>query len=130
MKKPAEQPQRIVLLNHLISRSTSRAPSKVSPPRLAALPFFQDLKARCEQGTAIEFERLTEKDGMDELARITAGRGHNLLRLRRMDIEAPTEESPGYAAMLFELLDHQKKSFPVVHTENFAGRELAAPQCW
>lgn len=125
MKKSTEQQQRIVLLNHLVSRSSTRAPASVTPPRLAVLPFFQDLRKRCEKGVAIEFERLTEKDGMDELARITAGRGHNLLRLRRMNIEEPTKEAPGYAVMLFELLDHQRKSFPVAHIENFKGRELS-----
>lgn len=118
--------QRIVLLNHLVSRSTSRAPETVRPPKMAALPFFQLLHKRWKSGHAIEFDRLEESNDMDELTRITKGRSHNALRLRRMRLEDPTTTQEGYVSMLFELLDQQRKSFPVVHIESFKGRELAA----
>lgn len=118
--------QRIVLLNHLVSRSTSRAPKPVTPPKMAALPFFQLLHKRWMAGYAIEFDRLPDTDDMDELTRITKGRAHTALRLRRMTIEEPAKTQPGYVSMLFELLDQQRRSFPVVHLENFEGRELSA----
>jgi hypothetical protein len=84
---------------------------------------LQLLEKRRVKKVAIEYFGTGSRDidEQDEV-RITQGAGHNFIRLRHLRFE----ERGGYhyAIMLFEYVDHAVRSFPVVNTQSFAGREI------
>lgn len=119
--------KRIVLLNHLRSRSTTRA--KEEAPIHAGAELLSDLLARAlETKWAIEFEGLAEdKDTFkSEDARIAAGLELPALRLRTGEVRAPTKTQEGYFCLLFEHLDPSRRSLQVVNIDNHEGREIEA----
>lgn len=119
-----QEQQRIVLLNHLRSRSVSRAPSEYQPPSLSGLELVLGIIKRGKH--AIEFEDLVERDGWTDDQRLAAGRLYRALRLRRTQFDPPSRKAPGYAVLLFELLEPDRRTFQVVDVDTFRGRELAA----
>jgi hypothetical protein len=121
-------PQRIVLLNHLRSRSVTRAKGHGAPQHtgFSLLRDIADRAAKTKWG--IEFEGLAEdKDKFkSEDDRLAAGSTYPALRLRRSLITEPTKSKEGYVALLFEHLDPARRSFQVVNIDNFEGREIEA----
>jgi hypothetical protein len=115
--------QRFVLLNRLISRSKTRARLYTAPTHDAA-ELLEIVSKRHAKGWAIEFEHLKEgDDAIDEDLRITQGQGHNFLRLRQLKWEGNPQESR-YVTLLLEHIDQNVRSFPVVHTTTYQGREI------
>lgn len=113
--------QRIVLLNHFVSRSVSRAPEEHKPPTHSAYDLLQIVEKRRTKKIAIEYFGATDDD--DEAVRAKNGSGHNFFRLRHCRFEERGKLR--YAVLLFEFVDQTITSFPVVHTMNFTGREIA-----
>ncbi len=122
------KPQRIVLLNHLRSRSATRAKGH-DAPRLSGLSLLRDVADRAEKTKwGIEFEGLAEDKNKfkTEDDRVAAGAKYPALRLRRSSIIEPTKTEEGRVALLFEHLDPGRRSFQVVNLDNFHGREIEA----
>lgn len=122
-----EKAQRIVLLNHLRSRSVTRA--KEQAPSHAGAELLTEIVARAlETKWAIEFEGLAEdKDTFkSEDERIVAGLTLPALRLRTGSVQAPSKTKEGYFSLLFEHLDPSRRSFQVVNLDSFEGREIEA----
>lgn len=124
---------RIVLLNTMLSYSTSRAPGDAPP--IGAAESIKLLDARRKKGWAIEFPGLDDKKwhrGKDEerdeeeqeKARMKAGEGLDAVRIRAVRFEEAEDYT--YATVLVEALDSTARSFAVVNIENFEGREIAA----
>jgi len=129
----ADNNQRIVLLNTMISRSTTRARDH-DPPTIGALECLNILESRRKKKWAVEFfgvdERATsggnnEEQNAAELedARLKQGEGHDCIRLRHMRLEEVGEFV--YATLLVESIDVNARSFPVVHMETYDGREIS-----
>src|SRR5580698_4514067 len=133
-----EKHDRIVLLNTMLSYSTSRAPSSVDAPVLGALESLKAIDARRKKGWAVEFIGMDEKtlhddkDGKKdtrneeeyEAARFKAGAGHHFVRLRALRLEDTDDYV--YATLLIEAIDMNDRTFAVVNTETFDGREISA----
>ena len=114
---------RFILLNRLISISKSRARLH-SPPTHAATELLEIIDNRRSRSLAIEFEGLTEsRDSVDEKLRLTQGVGYNFLRLTQMKWEGDAQ-STRYVTLLFEHVDQAQRSFPVVNTTTYRGREI------
>jgi hypothetical protein len=113
--------QRIILLNRLVTRSVTRAPEPNKPPAIGALDLLKIIEKRREKKTAIEF--INGLDDDDEAVRAKNGEGCNFLRLRQCRFE----EHGGhmYAILLMEFVDQSVRSFPVVNTKDFSGREIS-----
>jgi hypothetical protein len=114
---------RFVLLNHLISRSAARA--RYAPPIHGATELLEIIGRRKVQNWTIEFEGMEERDsGVDDAARIAAGKGLNCLRLREIKWEGTPDEDR-VVTLFFEYIDQSVRTFPVVHTTTYGGREIA-----
>ena len=122
--------QRIVLLNTMIARSTTRARDHHAPT-VGALECLDILEQRRKKKWAVEFFGLDEKAIGDEntspadfeAVRIKKGEGLDCVRLRHLRIEKAKKHT--YATLLVETIDVNAKSFPVVHVETFNGREIS-----
>ncbi|MGH7047748.1 MAG: hypothetical protein ACREE2_15315 [Stellaceae bacterium] len=115
--------QRFILLNRLISISKTRARLYTAPTH-GAVELLEMLDKRRTRKVAIEYEGLKEgEDYSDEGKRLAEGAGHNFLRLREMRWEGAADETR-YVALLFEHINQDLRSFPVVHTTTFQGREI------
>jgi len=112
--------RRIVLLNTLVSRSTTRAKAH-APPTIPALDLFRLLERRRTKRVAIEFYRAD--DDVDDAERIVLGRGHDFIRLRHLRIEEDGAEFCD-VILLIEFVDWSRRSFPVVDTNTYDGREI------
>lgn len=119
MSKPENQ--RVVLLNRMLSLSSSRAPNEHKPPILTGLELLQILQDRWEKGWAIEF--LNSLDNDDEAERIKLGANSDAMRLRQFRFEKHNGRT--YALLLIEHVDQTVRSFPVVHTATYEGREIS-----
>ncbi len=117
----AEAPQRFVLLNRLVSRSSTRARQEHHLPTHGAEELLRLVEARLQAGLAVEF--LNCVDHRDETVRIANGQGHDFIRMRQ--IAFSEGERARYATLLIEHVDSRVRSFPVVHTVTYRGRELA-----
>ncbi|UQD96128.1 hypothetical protein [Bradyrhizobium japonicum] len=118
--------QRFVLLNRLVSISTSHAPTAYKPPLVAASTLLEALEDRKAAGHAIEFigAKEAERDAEEtEDERIARCSGLNFILLRDMKIDQDGEYS--YAKLLLEFVDHGKRTFSVVDTESLEGRDIA-----
>jgi hypothetical protein len=113
--------QRIVLLNRLITRSVTRAPEPNKAPAHGALDLLKIIEKRREKKLAIEF--LGALDDDDEMVRAKNGAGFNFLRLRQCRFEECGTNM--YAILLMEFVDQSVRSFPVVNTKDFSGREIS-----
>lgn len=113
--------QRIVLLNRLVTRSMTRAPEPNKAPAHGALDLLKLIEKRREKKIAIEF--LGGDDDDDEIVRAKNGEGCNFFRLRQCRFEE--HGSHMYAILLMEFVDQNVKSFPVVNTKDFSGREIS-----
>jgi hypothetical protein len=89
-----------------------------------AFDLLEIIEKRRAAKVAIEY--LGALDDDDEKKRANNGMGHNWLRLRHMRLEEKGDYR--YATMLFEFVDQGVWSFPVVHTTNFTGREIAGEE--
>jgi hypothetical protein len=111
-----KQHQRLVLLNHLFSRTVSRAPQEHSAPIHSFEEFLDIFIKRSASGQSVEFigSKMFEGDGT----------GHECVRIKSIALS----ESDGwhYATFLFEHIDTYTTKFPVVDIRTFAGRELEA----
>ncbi len=116
--------QRIVLLNRLVSRSPTRAPRDHQAPTHSAQELLQILEKRRAKKLAVEFFGAEDDD--DERKRIMKGAGHSLIRLRQLKFENQGKRS--YAVLLMEYVDESQRTFPVVHTQTFDGREIAGEE--
>ncbi|GGC90123.1 hypothetical protein [Chelatococcus reniformis] len=118
---------RVILLNRLVSLSTSRAPPDQIPPTLAGRELIQILQHRREANVAIEF--LGATDDEDEAVRLRNGAGHSFIRLSQIRVSLAGDYA--YATLLFEHVDDTVRSFPVVNTMTYAGREIGGdPSEW
>jgi hypothetical protein len=118
--------QRFVLLNRLVSRSATRAPEEHKPPTIPGYELFAVIQGRHQKRWTIEFPRLPETEiqaEKGEAERIARGRGYDFISLRQITID----ERPPWkvVTMLLEYVDASKRSFSVVHTTNFTGREIS-----
>jgi hypothetical protein len=116
----ADGHQSIVLLNSLVSISKSRAPQEYKPPTESGLRLLQILDQRRKNKIAVEFVGATDDD--DEGKRIALGKGFSFLRLG--DAKFQTDGSFTYVTMLFQHANQLSKSFPVINTATFEGREI------
>lgn len=116
-----ETHERLVLLNRLVSRSSTRAPQEHKPPIHSAPELLKILQGRQTANIAIEFFGAPDEEV--EAERIKAGLNHNFIRLAKSKIVKRGDRS--YAILLIEYVDQAQRSFPVVHTVNFTGREIS-----
>lgn len=115
--------QRIVLLNHLISRSATHAPNEFKPPAHPAKELLEILQKRRTRKVAVEYLGSGRDANNDEPERIAKGAGHNFIRLSQFRFDQVGDRT--FAVMLFEYVDFTQSSFPVVDTVTFDGREIA-----
>lgn len=123
---PDDDFQRFVLLNRLVSISTSHAPVAYKPPLVAGSTLLQALQTRKDAGHAIEFigAKEAEKDAEEtEDERITRCTGLNFILLRDMKIQKSGQHH--YAKLLLEYVDQGRRTFSVVDTESLEGRDIA-----
>ena len=113
--------QRIVLLNWLTSRSTTRTRSH-APPTIGIGDLIAYIDKRRQEGVAIEFFK--SEDNPDEIERLRLGQGHSLTRLA--DIKYQNYTNFIYIAMLFKYLDTNVKRFSVEDIVKFEGKEIEA----
>lgn len=78
------------------------------------------LEKRRKAKLAIEF---FAPDADDEEERFRLGQGHSFVRLRHLRTD--DDDDGRFAVLLFEYVDQAVRSFPVVHTATFEGRELS-----
>jgi len=116
--------QRVILLNRVVSRSSTRASQEHHPPTHSALELLLILEQRRKAGIAIEY--LGSIDDKDESARALKGEGHDLLRLSKTLFEEGPEAR--YVTLLIEHIDHRVRSFPVVHMKTFDGRDISGEE--
>jgi hypothetical protein len=86
-----------------------------------AFDLLEMIEKRRVKKVAIEYIGATDDD--DEAVRARNGAGHDFVRLRQCKFEDRGKHR--YAIMLFEYVDQAARTFPVVHTTNFTGREIA-----
>ena len=110
--------ERLVLLNRLVSLSTSRARLE-RPPTHSAAELLEIMRGRVQQDIAIEYLGL--RIGDDD-ALPAAVIGLSFMRMSEMKFEQT--DSFKYVTMLIEYVNSGDKTFPVVHIETFAGREI------
>jgi hypothetical protein len=110
--------ERLVLLNRLVSLSTSRARLE-RPPTHSAAELLEIMRGRVLQKIAIE--HLGMRIGDDD-ALPAAVAGLSFMRLREIKFEQI--ESFKYVTLLIEYVNSGDKTFPVVHIETFEGREI------
>lgn len=116
----SEQHERIVFLNHLVSRSKARTSHRDKAPTLSGYELLKIIQSRLNEDVAIEF--FGSLDDKDDEIRIDNGSGHDFIRIKEMRFTKKGDFR--YAYLLFEYGDQRVKSLPVVHTRSFAGREL------
>lgn len=118
--------ERIILLNRLVSRSATRAPQEHQrhAPTHGALELIDILDKRREAKIAVEFFGSTDDE--DDAQRIAKGAGHSFVRLARLRKE--TDGGFTFVTMLIEHVDQSIRSFPVVHTGTFDGREISGDE--
>jgi hypothetical protein len=115
--------QRFVFLNRLISISKTRARLYTAPTHAGA-ELLEIIDKRRKQNVGIEYEGIGRgEDHIDDAVRIAHGKGHNFLRLRDMKWEGRVDDTR-YVTLLFEHINQGLRSFPVVHTTTFKGREI------
>jgi hypothetical protein len=114
---------RFVLLNYLVSRSSTRA-RRVAAPTHSARELLDVLSARCDRNWTVEF--IGGQDERDEATRISVNEGFNFIRLKKLRFD----ESNGhhYACLLFQYVDVAKSSFQVVNIRTFEGRQISGGQ--
>ena len=120
--------QRFVLLNSLVSRSTSHAPPEHKPPMVPGAESLAVIEARHKKNWAIEFfglhETPDEYQKGDE-ARIKRGQKDHLDFIWLRDITFHERLPWRYVISLFEFIDQSKRSFSVVDTQKLTGREIS-----
>ncbi len=120
----AEEFERVIFLNRLLSRSVSQAPAEFSPPVHGARELFAIIEARFKQGFAIEFVGAGgSSDNDDDKIRIEAGRGYNFIRVKSSNIFSSEEFD--YIVILAEFVNQAVRDFPVVDTVTYEGREIS-----
>lgn len=112
--------ERVVFLNHLVSRSKARTSDRDQAPTLPGFDLLRVLQNRFADKTAIEF--IGSDNDKDDSVRIKLGKGHDFIRIK--DIKFTKTTSHRYVYILFEYGDQRIKTLPLVHTESFAGREM------
>jgi hypothetical protein len=112
--------QRLVLLNNIVSRSVARTHDH-KPPMHTGFDLLQLIEKRRVKKVAIEYIGASDDDDEDQRAK--NGAGCDFLRLRHCRFEERNKQR--YAILLFEYVDQSVRSFPVVHTTTFSGREIA-----
>lgn len=112
---------RIILLNTMISRSTTRA-KMYDAPIVPAFDLFKVLEARRKKGIAVEYFGADDHD--DDVARMAAGAGHDYVRLCHLRLDNDEAEDYLYVTGLVEYLDSTTQSFPVADFETFQGHEI------
>jgi hypothetical protein len=117
----ANDHERIVLLNRIVSRSVTTAPESYKPQTHGLEELLEILNARRPKGNAIEY--LGSLDDEDDDTRKSNGAGHDFIRLRGYRIDEI--EGLRYAILLVEFVDQNSRSFPVVDVASFKGRELS-----
>jgi len=120
--------QRFVLLNRLVSRSTSHAPPEHKPPMVPGSESLSVIDARHKKNWAIEFFGLHETQDDFEKgddARIKRGQKDHLDFIWLRDIAFDDQSPWRYAILLFEFIDQSKRSFSVVDTQKLTGREIS-----
>ncbi|MCA1433452.1 hypothetical protein I6F33_10730 [Bradyrhizobium sp. BRP20] len=118
--------QRIVLLNGLVARSISKAPSHAKVPIVSGKSMFDALEERRKAAWAIEFfgksETERESEETDDERKIRCA-GLNFIWLR--DLKCHTRDGFRYYQLLLEYVDQQKTTFSVVDTANLNGRDIS-----
>lgn len=119
---------RTVLLNHLLSQSTSQAPDEHTPPTHGFEELFEYVKSRTDKGVAIEFLTDADSDDLDDAGRIDLGKKNKLDFVRLKFAGLMTHESRRYAVLLIHHVDQKNRSFPVVNLDTYEGREITAAE--
>ena len=112
---------RHVLLNHMVSSSSTQASQENHPPIHGAKELLEILDDRRKLGFGIEY--IDADDGDDERKRAANGSGRDFVRLK--DYSHTAQGDYQYIGLLFELADYEIKSLSVVHTKTLAGREIS-----
>src|ERR1035437_2282252 len=116
----ADDYQHIVLLNWLVSQSTTRARGHTAPTH-SGHHLIDILRGRCDKQIAIEYVKA--EDDADETKRRLNGAGRSFIRLYDMSIIETDEYK--YVAMLLKYVDSSVTTFSVEDMERFTGREIA-----
>jgi hypothetical protein len=116
----ADELQRVVLLNRLISRSATRARSATAPLHTAH-HLFEILKGRFHAGLAIEYLRAV--DNVDEAERKRLGAQSSYTRIA--DFQYYDTPSYRYVMMLVKHVNVAVKAFSVENRANLEGREVS-----
>lgn len=125
---PKAEHQRIVLLNTLVSRSTTHARNHI-PPTDKGSDLLRILEDRRLKGWALEYcgrIKDVELDEEDEAKRIKDGQGHDYIRLCKLVFEDSGDFE--YVTGLVEYLDTTVSKFAVVDYQTLQGHELTGKQ--
>lgn len=120
MADSESQYQRIILLNTLLSRSTTRVRNQIAPAE-RGIDLLKVLEARRTKKWAVEYFGADEED--DEEKRIEAGKGHDYIRLCHLRFEETKDYD--YVTGLVEFMDASISKFAVVDYETFKGHEIS-----
>lgn len=118
----ADEHQRIVLLNRLISKSTTKAPQGNQPHVHSARELLEIVDARRKTDGAVEYLGLTDAETEDPVKRAGADR-IRLKAFSRTDMAHATDYT-----LLIEYIDQAVRGMTVVHLDTFNGRELTGEQ--
>ncbi len=121
---PDDAFKRYVLLNHMVSRSVSRARTGASPPTFGASTLLDLLEKRRLKGWAVEHPR--GKPQENDVNRLQINEGLDAIRLS--DALFDDDGAFAYVSLLVEHVKASATAFPVVHQGTFAGRELSGAE--
>lgn len=121
-----DSPQRLVLLNRLVSVSSCRAAEEHKAPMLTGHEALTLIQKRHEKDWTIEFVGMHEPaGGLKDDERIKAGKKSKLDFILLREIKLEEKSGWRYAVALLEFIDQTKKSFSVVNTDSLKGREIS-----
>ncbi|MCJ2039226.1 hypothetical protein MKK55_09765 [Methylobacterium sp. J-059] len=116
--------ERLVILNHMVSRSSSKAGQEFTPPTHSAEELLGIVEMRRLLGFAVEY--LGATDDTDEAIRAANGLNHDFIRLKNSySIE---EDGRKYIVLFFESANQMEKSLSVIHQRNFRGRQISGDE--
>lgn len=113
---------RIILLNRLVSRSVTRAPTEHKAPINSGVDLFDIIEQRVKSKVCIEFFDVDENEPEDA-KRIAAFKNKNFIRIDK--IKRQVTDNWIYLGFLVNYVDQKISSFPVIDIDQYSGRDLS-----
>ncbi len=114
--------QRMVLLNHLVSRSITKNRNEEEPPTHGAEELFRIIEQRFQRGWTIEFSN--EDSESNENLRLVKNQGKHYWRIKEIKHQINRDKS-ATVILLIEYFDADRTHFHVVNPADFSGRSIA-----